>query len=98
MSASRMPVTSCRRNTTSAALPNTYHQLAVLRGTGCSETSRIGAASCNRRSNHSPTCVIRRRTVASFQGDLRSATLLWAAHPLRSEEHTSELQSPDHLV
>ena len=28
----------------SAALPNTYHQLAVLRGTGCSAASRIGAA------------------------------------------------------
>ena len=30
--------------TTSAALPNTYHQLAVLRGTRCSAASRIGAA------------------------------------------------------
>ena len=28
-----MPVTSCSRKTVSAALPNTYHQLAVLRGT-----------------------------------------------------------------
>ena len=37
----------------SAALPKTYNQLAVFRGTGCSATSRIGAASCKRRSNHS---------------------------------------------
>ena len=50
------PVTICSRKTISAALPKTYHQLAVLRGTGCSAASRIGAASCRRWSNHSATC------------------------------------------
>ena len=43
---------SWRQKTISAALPNTYHQLAVLRGTRCSDTSRMGAASCRRWSNH----------------------------------------------
>ena len=36
--------------------------------------SRIEAASCKRRSNHSPICVIRRRTVASFQRERRSGS------------------------
>ena len=60
MRASRIPVTSCSMKTTSAALPNTYHQLAVFRGTGCSAASRMGAASCRRRSNHSPIFAIMR--------------------------------------
>src|SRR5271168_1932698 len=50
--------------TVSAAVPNTYHQLAALRGTRCSETSRMGAANCRRRSNHSPICEIRRMEVS----------------------------------
>ena len=44
----QIPVAIWRQKTTSAALPKTYHQLAVLRGTGCSAASRIGAASCKR--------------------------------------------------
>ena len=44
----------------SAALPKTYHQLAVLRGTACSAASRIGAASCSRWSNHSAMAAITR--------------------------------------
>jgi hypothetical protein len=67
MRASGIPVTSCRRKTVSAALPNTYHQLAVLRGTGCSAASRIGAASCRRWSNHFPIRVIMRMAASPWQ-------------------------------
>jgi hypothetical protein len=48
-----MPVTSWSPNAVIAALPKAYAQLAVLRGTGCSNVSRTGAASCRRWSNHS---------------------------------------------
>jgi len=41
-----------------AALPNTLPPTGGVLGTGCSETSRMGAASCNRRSNHAPICAI----------------------------------------
>ncbi len=54
MSASMMPVKTCRMKTVSAALPKTYHQLADLRGTGCSVASRIAPPICSRCSNQSP--------------------------------------------
>src|SRR5262245_18661013 len=70
-----MPLASWRQNTTSAALPKMYHQLAVLRGTGCSAASRMGAASCNRWSNHSAIAVITRMAVSLFQPGLRLRSL-----------------------
>src|SRR5215469_15048778 len=42
VNASRMPVATCNMKSVSAALPNTYHQLAELRGTGWLIASRIG--------------------------------------------------------
>src|SRR5271166_980147 len=53
MSASMIPVTTCRINSVSAALPKTYHQLADLRGTGWAIVSRMKPPSCNLRSNQS---------------------------------------------
>jgi hypothetical protein len=52
-SASRIPVTICSISSVNAALPKTYHQLAVLRGTLCSTASLIGPSTCNRCSNQS---------------------------------------------
>ena len=54
MSASMMPVKICRMKSVSAALPKTYHQLADLRGTGCSAASRMAPPICSRWSNQSP--------------------------------------------
>src|SRR5215469_15673575 len=64
-----------------------YHQLAVLRGTGCSTASLIGAASCNRWSNHFPILEIR-RTVTSLRKVhsplLRRPCRAWATRPPES--------------
>jgi hypothetical protein len=43
--ASRIPVAICNINSVKAALPKTYHQLAVFFGTGCRIASLIGASS-----------------------------------------------------
>ncbi len=47
-SASMMPVKTCRMKMVSAALPKTYHQLADVRGIGCSVASRMAPPSCSR--------------------------------------------------
>src|SRR6266403_2260577 len=40
-----MPVAICSTNSASVALPKTYHQLAVLLGTGCSITGAMAPPS-----------------------------------------------------
>jgi hypothetical protein len=50
-----MPLTTWTAKHTSVALPKTYHQLAVSRGTRWVATSAIGAPSPSRWSSHAPT-------------------------------------------
>src|SRR5262249_1226636 len=50
--ARQMPVAICIMKSVSVALPNTYHQDALLRGTWCSITGRTMAPSPARSSSH----------------------------------------------
>src|SRR5207244_7369373 len=51
-----------------------------------------------RQSYFAPTVIPARGELLSFFDDEETATRTTARAPQRSEEHTSELQSPDHLV
>ena len=50
-----MPVTIWSMKMTRVALPNTYHQLAELRGTGWAMVGPRSFLSCRRSSNQSAT-------------------------------------------
>src|SRR5215831_18906906 len=61
-----MPVTICSTKSTRVALPKTYHQLAVVRGTGWAIIGSNVSRAPTRWSNQSPTARMRRIVVLDF--------------------------------
>src|SRR2546422_11564890 len=61
-------------------------------------TTLFRSARARERQSEHRSRIRRQRLHFDGAGGLRNALLITAVHPLRSEEHTSELQSRLHLV
>src|SRR5678815_6188186 len=75
-----MPVTNWSTMITNVALPNTYHQLAVFRGTGWLATSRMTPPICNRASSQVPS-PLSQRGIPTPSGRCGQRGQHAAAHP-----------------
>src|SRR2546425_217252 len=74
-----MPVAICSTNSARVALPKTYHQLAVLRGTGCSSTGATTPPRPIRSSSH--RAVVRSGFTAAASRRPRQRRQLTTADP-----------------